>query len=226
MLKAQDHKLDGESTASTFNPFIELNLLNKHFENISRKFQTVEIDQTFYTEIMKYIKCLEEENQQLKEELDIATSFKLVDLSRSPMSTRTKSKQRQVRMESKHSRDNSMDEPIGDVENFFAQLKKIQYGDSATKTQQNESFNKAIKSVVSSSSFLHKHMKNKKSGSELKVEPHYREANMNNVEVLRGFLRLLGIPSRSYKEIQEEIMLFQLKEEHIKMQKEKEEGIK
>ena len=35
----------------------------------------------------------------------------------------------------------------------------------------------------------------------------YREDNMNDVNVLTGFMRMLGIPKRPYKEILHEISL-------------------
>ena len=74
----------------TKNPFYELGLLNQHLIS-KRQEDMVEIETAYFNELMSYIKILEDENTQLKLEIDLLDTASFLNIfSSSPSSDRIK----------------------------------------------------------------------------------------------------------------------------------------
>jgi len=69
------------------------------------------------------------------------------------------------------------------IENFLAQMKKLDYNHLAKKYE-----------------YVPK--------TERKYTRELRTLDMNDTEVLREFMKLLGIPKRPFKELMEEVKIF------------------
>lgn len=64
-------------TEDTTHPFYELGLLNKQLISNRREADTLELETAYYNELMLYIKMLEDENTQLKSEIEILDTTSL-----------------------------------------------------------------------------------------------------------------------------------------------------
>ena len=148
---------------------------------------------------MVYIRCLEDENEQLKLELNALNTFNFPHTQ--PIH---KKKPKQYAEDSTGWLD-----PYGydEFENFFAQIKKMDF----TETDMKEIFKNEKPPNRSSLSKFGKNSLDSHDSSVLEYEETpmiYRTADMNDPEILKSFLRICGIPYRPYDEIMTEITAY------------------
>ena len=145
--------------------------------------------------MMIYIKCLEDENEQIKMEQNLLNTF---NFPKTQPSHRRNEKEKDYLEDSAGWLD-----PYGFDEfgNFLAQIIKMDFTDGDLKEVFVDKNAQPLKKQISLSSDSQD-----KWLEEYEEEPlKYRTADMNDPEILKSFLRMLGIPYRPFDEVMAEI---------------------